>query len=489
MSAGTAATDPQGSLRVNAVRGTAVTLSTQFVFFLINVIVSVTLARLLTPEAFGVFGIAFALTGFFEFAKNGGLLMPMIQRPSISAEQISTLFWINVGLGFVLFVGALVMAPLAAYVYTDTRLVAVISALACTFIVAGFSTQHLAVLRRQMRFSTIAWCEFTALIVASALAIVMARRGATYWALVGFHLGREVTYALLVSGVSGWWPSWHQRTTPVRPLLRSGILMMLFELLGYLNFKADNLVVGWALGPVALGFYSKAYEFCLQPINQVTQPMSGVLHSALSRSQADSHRYSMLLVRALFVTTALGLPATAFLFANADTIIVQLLGEPWRAAASIARALAPAAACVSITSCVGWIFLSLDRGRRQLPWSLLTTALTIGAFSIGTLRGAVGVATAFSVIRVLLLIPTLAYTCHGTSIRWQTLVRTVAQPAIASATALIALLWLSIANAAESLPGLALHALVFCAVYVGVLLLMPQGRAFARDHAPNALWR
>ena len=485
MNASLNAPDASSNLGARAVRSTAAAFSSQGISFLVNLGVAIALARLLTPEDFGLFGIAFAVTGFLEFAKDGGMVVPVIQTETLTSEQLDTLFWFNAGVGLLITVVAVVIAPLVGRVYSDARLVPIISVLALVFLSGGLSTQHVALLRRQMRFSTLALCEIVALVLASCVAIVAALRGAAYWSLVCFQLAREVVQTVLVIIATGWLPAWPRRWAAIGALVRFGGLMMVFDLIGYLNFKVDNLIVGWFLGPAALGFYDKAYQFLLMPVNQINAPLSSVVHATLSRLQREPERYRDYLSRALFLGTALGMPLIAFCYANAHAIIAQLLGRQWLPSVPIFRALAPAAACMTITASVGWIFLSLGRARRQLRWSSITTAITVIAFVAGTHWGVVGVALAFSVTRVLLLLPTLIFTCAGSAVRWTGILAIAARPAAASAMALAASLSMNVLLplSAWTLP---LDVAVFAAVYTLCWMIVPGGRALVRENLMRA---
>ncbi len=468
------------SVRTGATRSTLVAFTSQLLSFLINFAIAITLARLLNPEDFGIAGVAFAMIGILEFARHGGMVVPVIQSEMITAEQRNTLFWFNAGLGLLLAALAAATAPVIGRLYADTRLAPLIAALGLVFLASGLSAQHIALLRRDRRFTSLAVCELTALVIAGAVSIGAAVHGAQFWALIGFQVGREFLQSLLFILAAQWRPSWPTRDVVVTPLLRSGGVMMLFELLGYLNFKADNLIVGWGLGPAALGFYSKAYEFLLLPVNQIIAPLSNVVHSSLSRLQRDAEAYRTFLLRALLLATGLGLPITAFLYANAHTVIVQLLGNQWESAVPIYQALAPAAASMTLTCSVGWIFLSLGRAKRQLWWSGLTTVITVSAFIAGVKHGAVGVALAFSVTRVILLVPTLIFTCAGTFVSWPAILVTAARPALGSVCALGASLLSDTLYPPDgwTLPR---NALVFLATYVLCWMMMPTGRALLRE--------
>jgi O-antigen/teichoic acid export membrane protein len=468
-------------LNVRAARSTAAAFTSQALKFALNFGVSITLARLLAPEAFGLFGIAFAVTGFLEFAKDGGMIVPVVQRETLEPEQLATLFWFNAGLGLVVTLVTMLASPLVGRLFSDARLVPITSVLALVFLAGGLSTQHAALLRRQLRFTALATCELIALVVASAIAVITAMRGAGYWSLVYFQLAREVVQTVLVIGATRWVPRWPAQWAAIGPLLRFGGLMMVFDLLGYFTFKVDNLIVGWALGPAVLGLYDKAYQLLLLPVNQIGLPLSGVVHATLSRLQREPGRYRVYLGRAVLLSTGLGMPLTLYLFANAHTVIDQLLGARWLAAVPIFQALTPAALCMSITACVGWIFLSLGRVRRQLPWSALTTFVTVVAFVVGTHWGATGVALAFSVSRVLLLVPTLMFTCAGAPVACGDILRWAARPALGSIAGLAASLMMDRAVPVDAwtLPR---NAIVFAAAYSLVWLIEPGGRRVLREN-------
>lgn len=463
-----------------ATRSTVVAISTQTLSVLVNVGVAVVLARLLSPTDFGLVGIALALTSAFEFARHGGMIVPAVQADVFTLSQQSTLFWFNAALGLVLTVAMAAVSPLLAWSYAEPRLAPILAWLSLIFLCSGLSAQHLAMLRRNRRFTAIAVCEFTSLLLAGAAAIWLASHGGGVWSLVVFQLGREMLQALSFVATSRWRPSRPGTFASVAPLVQYGRVMMIFELLGYLNFKADNVIVGWRLGAAALGFYAKAYELVLLPVSQVLTPLSTVVHSSLSRLQRNPTAYREFLLRALLVATGLGLPITAFLFANAEAVIVQILGAQWQHAVPIYRALAPAAATLTITACTGWVFLSLNRAHRQLRWAGLTTALTVAAFVVGTQWGARGVAIALSTARVALLVPTLIFTCHGTFMRWTDLLTTAARPAAASAAAMLVSLALDEAcvRDAWALPR---NALAFATTYIVCWTITPTGRALFRE--------
>jgi O-antigen/teichoic acid export membrane protein len=463
-------------LRGRVVRASAAAFLAQSLKLFLNLGVAIVLARLLTPEDFGLFGIAFSIAGFLEVAKDGGLIVPVVQTETLTPDQSSWLFWFNAAVGAALTIAASMVGLLAARVFGDARLVALMGALAFIFLFGGLSTQHRALMRRGLQFRTLAGCDVTAMAAGAALALYAAFQGAGYWSLVILFLAQEIVLTVLVWLVSGWRPGWPNRATSVRPLLRFGGWMMGFELVGYLNSKLDNLIVAYFLGAAALGFYDKAYQMLLLSYNQVSLPLSGVAHSVLSRLQSEPERYRTYLGRCILLSTGLGMPMVAFLFGNAAAVLELVFGPAWLPSAVIFQAFAPAAFLTTVTISAGWIAFSLGRARRQLRWTLATTAVTVLAFFCGVPWGASGVAMGLSVSRIALFVPTLIYTCAGTPVDWRWLVRIPARPAFAALVALV----VSSAIATLLPPAwwrVFVDAAVYAAAYGLCWIATPGGRA------------
>jgi PST family polysaccharide transporter len=467
---------PPSAFKGLAVRGTVVALLAQVTKLGLYFAIAVVLARLLSPESFGLFGIVFAIIGILEIAKDGGMIVPVVQTERLTDGQSNWLFWFNAVLGAALALVAVAAAPIVSWIFADRRLAPIMDTMALVFLLGGLSTQHRALLRRQLRFRALAACEVAALAIGCATAVVAAWRGAGHWSLVSLYVTQEAALLLLVFLASDWRPGRPRRDPDVRSLVSFGGLMMGFELVAYLNYKFDNLIVGYALGPSVLGFYDKAYQLLWLPINQLNLSLAVTAIPILSRMRFDVGRYCDYLERYILLSAGLGIPMIVFLFTNADRVIEMVFGANWLPAAPIIRALAPAALVMTITSCVGWVFVSLGRTRRQMPWTIGVTAATLAAFFCGLPWGAQGVAAAFSITRAVLFVPTLIYTCAGTPVDWRWVLRIAARPAIAAAFAL-GVASLATAGSPEGRWLLFLNGAIFTGAYLLCWIVTPGGRA------------
>src|SRR3989442_828763 len=162
-------------------RGGAVTVVSQGLKFLISMVATVILARLLTPQDYGLVGMVAVVVGFVSVFKDLGLSTATIQRAEINSAQISTLFWINLALSGGVMLATAAIAPVIAWFYHEPRLVLMTVVYGCGFLLGGLTVQHEALLRRQMRFAALAGAEVFSIIISAATAMLMASRGAGYW--------------------------------------------------------------------------------------------------------------------------------------------------------------------------------------------------------------------------------------------------------------------------------------------------------------------
>ena len=212
----------RADLKGRSVRGGLLTLTSQGAQFLMQSISTVVLARLLVPADFGLVAMVTAVTGLGQAFADLGLSEATIQHPEISHEQVSTLFWINVAIGLTLMSITAALAPVLAWFYREPRLKDITLLLSLTFLVGGLRVQHDALLRRQMRFTSLAIRDVTSYVLAVPVAITLAWRGAGYWALVALPLTLNSTQMSLSWLMAHWTPGLPRRDAKVRSLIAFG---------------------------------------------------------------------------------------------------------------------------------------------------------------------------------------------------------------------------------------------------------------------------
>jgi O-antigen/teichoic acid export membrane protein len=464
------------------VRGGAVTLVSQGLRVLLQLGSTAVLARLLTPADFGLVAMVVAIIGLIGLLKDAGLSMATVQRDRIDRAQVSNLFWANVVLSLAAIALTALLIPAIVAYYGEPRLAGVTAALSAAFLLAGLGAQHRALLVRHMRFLSLASVDVLSLAVGVGAAIAAAAVGAGYWSLVVLHLATATAGLAGVWAADPWLPGAPRRGSGVRPLLAFGRDLTAFNVLAYISRTIDNVLIGGLLGARSLGLYIKAYNLLLLPVNQINQPVTSVALPALSRLQHEPERYRRYYHTGLLLITSLGMPSIAFLFVDAEAVILTVLGEQWREAVPLFRALGPAAFLGTFNVATGWVYLSLGHTGRQLRWQVLGTTVTVTAFVVGLRWGALGVALAYSASNLILRYPALAYCYRGTPVTLGDLGRAIGRPAVASlaAAALLALPRFGLTGWPGGPGGLVLDLVLYGLLYLALWLLLPGGREAGR---------
>lgn len=402
--------DPDlSSLPALTARGTAISLLSQVVRFVIVTGTTAVVARILTPGDYGLIGMVAVIIGLAELFKEMGLSMSTIQSEVITQHQVSNLFWLNLSLGVILCAVVACLAPAVAWLYGDERLRLITLVLSSSFLISGLGVQHSALLKRKMRFGAVATAEIIGLLAGCSVAIFVAIKTHSYWALVAQQLVITLGMVLSFWVLNRWRPSLPRLRSGTRPLLRFGGYLTGSNFIVYLCRNLDNLLIGVVWGAQSLGLYSKSYQLLLMPVHQINGPLTSVFLPALSRVQHDAELFRSWYRKGLGMLAMVSTPFCFFLFFFAEEIILLVLGDQWVGAIPIFRALAPAAFVAATNIAGGWVIISLGQTDRLFRMSLITGSITVIAFFIGLPWGPIGVAIAVSVVGVLLRVPVLKY--------------------------------------------------------------------------------
>ena len=451
-------------LKERVLRGGLAKMSSQALNFVLRTGSLVVLARLLTPKDFGLVGMVTAVTGVLAIFKDAGLPAITVQRATISDEQISTLFWLNMLVGVVLFGLSLGLAPVIVAFYRESRLFWVTAALASGFVFSAGAAQHAALLQRQMRFGALAVIEILSLSASIAVAITMAAAGYGYWALVGMNVVSLVVYAVLVWFIAAWVPGMPRRKVGARSMLHFGGTISLNGLIVYFANNTDKILLGRFCGAEALGIYGRGYQLINIPTENLNSAISSVAFPALSRLQDDPDRFKNYFLKGYSLVLALTLPITIACALFADELILVVLGPKWKDVVSIFRLLTPTVLAFALLNPFSWQLLAMGQVRRLLKMALVIAPVVIAGYVVGLRYGPSGVALGYSVTLTLLIVPMIAWAKHGTLISSWDVLQAVSRPFLSAIVAA------GIAFGVQFLYGRSLSPVLRLSVGVGVML-------------------
>ncbi|MCK1597310.1 lipopolysaccharide biosynthesis protein [Bradyrhizobium sp. 164] len=423
------------NLKGMIIRGSVVRLGGQAANFALRLSVMAALARLLDPQDFGLVAMTTVVTGVFQLFTTAGLSSATVQKDTITDEQISTLFWVNLLVGMVLGLLCAATAPALVEFYHEPRLFWLTIVAGMGFFLSAVAVQHSALLQRQLRYTTLTIIELLSQVVSFAAGVGMAFAGMGYWAILGMTLVSTVVYTVCVWATTGWVPGPPRRAAGVRGMLGFGGTVTLNSLVVYVAYNFEKLLLGRYWGADALGIYERGYRLVNLPTSELNAAIGGVAFSGLSRLQNDPSRLKSYFLKGYSLVLSMTLPITVFCAVFVDDIVGVVLGPKWEDVAVIFRLLTPTILIFGIINPLAWLLYSAGLQARSLKVALVIAPLVITAYLIGLPYGPTGVAFAYSAAMILWLIPHVLWCLHGTLISPRDLLLAAGRPLVAGAAA------------------------------------------------------
>jgi PST family polysaccharide transporter len=459
-------------LKQRTMRGGLAKIVSQIATLLLRTGTLMIMARLLLPKDFGLVGMVTAVIGVFSVFRDFGLSAAAVQRQSITTDQSSTLFWINVAVGFALGIIAVALGPFVAAFYHEPHLVGVTAVLATAFVFNACGVQHSALLERQMRFVMLSMIDIASLAVSTSIGIAMALRGFGYWSLVATSTVTPLVYTIGVWLAARWVPGRPRRHLEIFHMMRFGGTLTLNGLIMYFAMNLDKILLGRFWGVDALGIYGRAYQLVNIPTDNLNSAAGGVVFAALSRLQDQPARLRNFFLKGYSLVLSLTVPIALMCGLFGDDIIHVFLGPKWNSAVPIFRLLAPTTLGFAILSPLGWLLSSCGLVGRGLKMAFVIAPILVVGYAIGLPWGPKGVACAYSSVMMLSVIPLIAWARSGTPVLLNDLLLSISRPLLSGVVAgglafAPRFFWGSMFS---PLPRLMMAGAILVCVYLGMLL-------------------
>jgi polysaccharide transporter, PST family len=423
-------------------RGGVASVASVYGTGILQILGVIVLARLLTPNDFGLVAIVMILTRFAPLLIDFGLADATVQKGQITHNQVSTLFWLSSGLGIAIAVGLAVCSPLIAWLYQEPRLQSIASCFSITFVFTGLSSQHLALLRRTMQFMAIARVQLLSALAGTAVGILIAVSGHGYWALV---LRPVVNAGCIAAGTwlaCGWRPGFPVIDTEVKSMLRFGMHVLGFSTISCVTGVADRIALSLFYLPAVVGLYQNAanlYEYAiLIPLHQLHNVGSAGLSKLRPHPASLIQKYEATLSALAFFV----MPTAAILSVTGQDLALMLLGEKWRQSGLLLSIMALAGIVAFIEISGGWLHVSCGRAERWKNWGIVSFIVRVVAILGGLPFGAEGVAVALVGVGWLVALPSVLYAGRPLGIGAALVIRAVGGPLLGATITVVVGWWL-----------------------------------------------
>ena len=453
-------------LTETALRSGLARVSAQAVNFAVRIGSIMVLARVLSPQDFGLVGMVTAITGLLSLLRDFGLSSATVQRAQVTEAQLSGLFWVNLLVGAILGFGAAALAPLVTRFYHEPRLFWLTVSLAPALIFNAAGVQHSAILQRQMRFTTLSAIDVGSLVVSTGLGIAMAAAGLRYWSLVAISVCLPLLSTTCLWIAVRWRPGRPRLGVGIGSMLQFGGTISLLRIIAYVTFNLDKVLLGRFWGANALGFYGRAFQLIDVPAQLLNGAVAEVAFALLARVQHDRGRVKNYFLKSYSLVLAMTIPIVICAADFAPDLVSVLLGPRWEQVSPLLRLLAPTILALALLDPITWLLYSQGMVGRSFRQATAFAPVVIAGYLIGLPFGPKGVALGYSTAVVLSTVPRIAWGVHGTGITLGDVARAASGPLIAGAIAVPAGLGLQFLPGPSLAPFLRL--LIECTILLGI---------------------
>jgi PST family polysaccharide transporter len=352
----------------------------------------IALARMLTPDDFGLIAMMVVFTGFAGLLTDVGLGSALVQRRDITESHYNTVFWANLGMGAGLCLALLLLSPYIADFYKRPELTGVGYVMSVQFVLGALALVPRQRLVKTLVFKTIAVADLVGMIVAGIVAITMVHQGFGYWALAWHPVILRLVATAYIWLSARWVPEFEFSMLALRDLFGFSFYVFATRVIRFVTDQADKLLAGRFLGGEAVGLLDKAQSMMLFPLQNISHTVGSVMFPALSMVQTEKERVRSIYLRSTQAIALLTFPMMAGMFAVADAFVLGVLGPQWEGLVPVLRILCIAGIARSIVTVTGAVYLSQGKAKLQFKVNLLTRPIALGGVVAGLPWGIEGIA-------------------------------------------------------------------------------------------------
>lgn len=322
------------NLKNKTLSGLSWTAAESLLSYGVTFLVGLVLARLLSPEEYGLIGIVTIFTTVFSGFVDSGFSSALIRKVDINNEDYNTMFILNLLFSIVLYLLLFFGAPFISLFFERPKLTILVRVLGLLLIFQALSIVQSTNLSKKLDFKTKAKASVIAAVISGIVGIVMAVAGYGVWALVGQQMTRHLLGTIGLWYYNRWMPNFRFSTDSFHYMFGFGWKMMLSRFLNDLWNQLNQVVVGKFYSPASLGQYSRSKEYASLFSANFTRIIQRVSYPVLSEIQNDEKRlisaYRKMIKTTMFVTAILLLSMGAV----AEPFIYCLIGPQWHEAAT-----------------------------------------------------------------------------------------------------------------------------------------------------------
>ena len=440
----------------------------------LSFVIYAVLTRILGPGEYGIFSLSLAITAVANVVLLEGFSDALIQRETVTEDDLSTAFWTNLALGVGIAAALCVLSPWIASAFGAPELSPVVRGMAALCVLRALVSVHSALCRRELKMSLFAARAITGYVLGGAVGIALAALGWGVWSLVLLQLSQALVILVVMWTTIRWRPRLRFSTSSFADMARFTRHFIPASILNSVNDKVDNVLIGLFLDVTAVGYYALALKV-IQTVGLLTMaPLQAVMMPVLARIATQRQEFAHGYTRLVTASAAAWMPAAVALGVVAPVLVPLAFGSQWVGAVPVLQAMCFAGATVPLWFFTGQALGALGRPELYVVVTVAQLVIASVAFVVATQFGIVAVGWAWAGVSIVCVPLHLAILRRGTGVPFGTLLSNVGRITLCGLAMAVAML---VARRAigVSLWGMAAELAIGSVVYLGLLetVLLP----------------
>jgi len=356
---------------MSAVRWTTINTISKLGLQILSLII---LGRLLDPVAFGLMGMIMIVIEIVNIFAGMGLNEAIIHKNTVSRKELSSLYFLNVTIGFMIFILMFMLSDYIGCIYSEKAVVPLVKIMSSLVFISSFGMIFEILLRKHLMFASLAKVAILSQVISFFSMIVLATQGFGVYALVFGQVVLHVVkvFLLLMVGFKKkWMPQFRFCFQETKFYLKFGAYQVLAMTVNQFNSRVDQLLIGGMLGPTVLGYYNVAFRIIYMPIESINPILSQVALPLFSIIQNDTERLKQSYLKYINLIISINLPVLAGLTSIAHILIPFFLSDKWIPAIPIVQALSFYVFIRSIFNANGSLINAKGKVKWAFYWSLV----------------------------------------------------------------------------------------------------------------------
>ncbi|EPY6975751.1 MULTISPECIES: MOP flippase family protein [Klebsiella] len=393
------------SLKLKTIKSTKWSALSSLTIIVLGFLQMVILSRILEPFEFGILSIMTVVFLFTDMLADCGLSNAIIQKKNITLDELSALYWVNIFLGFFLFVTTMMLSyQIASWMKLD-RLSLLIQLTALVFLIMPHGQQYRALMQKELEFDILSKIESFSYLAGFCLTVIVGTitKNASC-AVFGYLLTVSSRTAILsVVGRKFYHPTWKRsKLREIKGQLLFSFYLTLDSILNYINSSITTPIVARFLGAIYVGGYNLSFNVAVNPPSKISPIITRVLFPALSKIQDDNDKLRINFFKLLHVISYINFPALLGLCIVAKDFVYLVFGDKWLFIVPTLQLLCIAGAMRMVANPIGSLLMAKAKMELSVRFNLVKIIIFIPVLYFLTIwYGMVGAATGFLICQII----------------------------------------------------------------------------------------